>query len=106
MKDEEYDVWRDAELAADAQEMVDAGGRALAGPTPSQGRHGLVYDVAVDQGRPGEGDGRGAMLEAERIGRAEGWSETRLDVFGPNARALYESLGCLVIHTYLTKPLS
>ncbi len=149
MTDQEYEQWRDAELASYAQEMVDSGmlspeaaqarsaeqhaeflpqeqatpgmhllrvldgdrlpvGVLWVGPHPRKGGAGFVYDVAIDEGRRGEGHGRGAMLAAENIGRQEGWSEIGLNVFGPNTRArtLYESLGYLVVNTNMAKPLT
>lgn len=75
------------------------------GPHPRKAGAGFVYDVAIEEARRGEGHGRGAMLAAEAISRREGWNEIGLNVFGPNARAraLYESLGYLVVNTNMTK---
>lgn len=149
MTDQEYERWREAELAAYAQEMVDSGmltaeaararsveqhaeylprGRATprmhllrvldrdgrpvgvlwVGPHPRKADAGFVYDVAIDEGRRGEGHGRAAMLAAESICRDEGWTEIGLNVFGPNTRArtLYDSLGYLVVNTNMSKPLA
>lgn len=92
--------------------VLDADGRPVGvlwvGPHPRKDGAGFVYDVAIDEDRRGEGHGRGAMLAAEAIGRQEGWSEIGLNVFGPNsrARALYESLGYLVVNTSMAKSLT
>lgn len=148
MTDQEYERWREAELASYAQEMVDSGmlpleaaqarsaeqhaeylpqeqatprmhllrvldaddrpvGVLWVGPHPRRAGAGFVYDVAIDEDRRGEGHGRAAMLAAESVCRDEGWTEIGLNVFGPNdrARALYDSLGYLVVTTTMTKPL-
>ena len=78
------------------------------GPHPRKDGAGFVYDVAIDEGRRGEGLGRGAVRAAEEIGRREGWSELGLNVFGPNtrARALYDSLGYVVVNSTMAKRLT
>jgi GNAT superfamily N-acetyltransferase len=82
-------------------------GNLWVGPHPRKEGAGFVYDVAIDEGRRGEGYGRGAMIAAEEICRKEGWNEIGLNVFGPNARArqLYDSLGYLVVNTNMAKAL-
>jgi ribosomal protein S18 acetylase RimI-like enzyme len=78
------------------------------GSHPRKAGAGYVYDIAIDQARRGEGLGRRAMLAAEELARRAGWSEIGLNVFGPNARAkaLYDSLGYVVVATNMTKPLT
>lgn len=83
-------------------------GTLWVGLHPRKDGAGFVYDVTIDEGRRGEGLGRGAMLAAEAICRSEGWTEIGLNVFGPNARArtLYDSLGYLVVNTNMAKRLT
>lgn len=75
------------------------------GPDPQRRGAGWVYEIEIDEGRRGEGLGRAAMLAAEGIPRDAGWSALGLNVSGPRARALYDSLGYEVAATTMTKPL-
>lgn len=83
-------------------------GTLWVGPHPERAGIGWVYDVEIDEHRRGEGFGRVAMLAAERLCRAAGWTSLGLNVFGHNARArsLYDSLGYDVVSTTMTKPLT
>jgi ribosomal protein S18 acetylase RimI-like enzyme len=70
-------------------------GNLWIGPYGDDGQRWWVWDVAIDEGRRGQGYGRQAMLLAERLARHRGASTLGLNVFTSNtpARRLYASLG-------------
>lgn len=78
------------------------------GQNPQLPHAGYVYDIVIAASRRGEGLGRAAMLRAEEVLRAAGYTVIQLSVFGFNsgARALYDSLGYGVIGTTMAKPLA
>jgi ribosomal protein S18 acetylase RimI-like enzyme len=66
-----------------------------------------VYGVEIDEALRGQGFGRAAFAELERVARARGLHSVTLHVFGHNhgARRLYESLGFEPISITMRKPL-
>ncbi|HEX3839864.1 MAG TPA: GNAT family N-acetyltransferase [Acidimicrobiales bacterium] len=70
-------------------------GNLWIGPYGDDPQRWWVWDVAIDEGRRGQGYGRGAMLLAEKLARHAGASTLGLNVFTSNtaARHLYASLG-------------
>lgn len=78
------------------------------GAHPRRPGAGWVYDLVIDEARRGSGHGRAAMLAAEDVARAQGWTALSLNVFGRNsvARRLYESLDFEIDSIAMTKELS
>lgn len=78
------------------------------GRSPNDPTTGFVYDVVIEDAFQGQGLGRAAMLEAEKLLAAEGCARVALNVFGWNERAagLYRSLGYEVDSMQMSKPLT
>ncbi len=77
------------------------------GPHATRSDTVVGLDIEIDEARRHQGLGRAALLEAEKILRADGVRRVELNVFGFNdsARHLYESLGFALISAQMGKDL-
>ena len=78
------------------------------GPHVTRSDTVVGLDIEIDEARRHQGLGRAALLEAEKILRADGVKRVELNVFGFNdsARHLYESLGFSLISAQMGKDLT
>ncbi len=91
---------RDADLFLVAEENTHIIGAVLGG---FDGRRGMIYHLAVDPSRRGEGIGRVLMKEVEDRLRDKGCRKYYLLVTKDNRDTIgfYESLGCEVMDLYI-----
>ncbi len=91
---------RDADLFLVAEENTHIIGAVLGG---FDGRRGMIYHLAVDPSRRGEGIGRVLMEEVEDRLRDKGCRKYYLLVTKDNHETIgfYESLGCEVMDLYI-----
>ncbi len=83
-------------------------GQLWTGPHPRRDDSAYVYEIVIDESERGKGYGRDAMLAAEELAKADGWTSIGLNVFGFNERAqrLYSSLGYEVASIQMLKQLT
>jgi RimJ/RimL family protein N-acetyltransferase len=69
---------------------------------------GYIYDINIESSHQGNGYGKQAMLEIEKVAKSLGLSRIELHVFGHNrtARNLYEKLEYEVTNVIMAKKLS
>jgi ribosomal protein S18 acetylase RimI-like enzyme len=93
--------------------IQDAEGRAVGviwmkASLDSPRRSGFIFNLEIDEQYRGQGYATQAMLELEKVARAQGLEQLGLHVFAHNqiARGLYEKLGFMVSGLNMVKPLS